>query len=45
MQTQIHSLKSLMPELIKLRVTAALPILIITLRDIMSNIYLTTFIF
>lgn len=34
-----------MPELTRIRITALLLILIVTLRDIMSNIYSTTFIF
>lgn len=44
-QTQIYSWKSLRPELTRIKITALLLILIINLRDIMSNIYSTTFIF
>lgn len=43
--TQIYSLKSLMPELTRIRITALLLIPTLTLRNIMSNIYLTAFIF
>lgn len=41
--TQIYSWKPLRPELTRIKITALLLILIINLRDITSNIYLTAF--